>query len=121
MGNISNLVIFSYSMTDGLTRGNRLVAYNRDTGTEVWHYDMNIYTYSSPVACYTEDGNAYIIIADSLGQIHLVNGSTGERISYIQVSSEIGADVSFEASPAVYGNTIVIGTKSGSVYGIRID
>ena len=121
MGNISNLVIFSYSMTDGLTRGNRLVAYNRDTGTEVWHYDMNIYTYSSPVACYTEDGNAYIIIADSFGQIHLVNGSTGERITYIQVNSEEGMGVTFEASPAVFGNILVIGTTEGEVFGIRID
>lgn len=121
MGNISNLVIFSYSMTDGLTRGNRLVAYNRDTGTEVWHYDMNIYTYSSPVACYTADGNAYIIIADSFGQIHLVNGSTGERITYIQVNSEEGMGVTFEASPAVFGNILVIGTTEGEVFGIRID
>ena len=121
MGNISNLVIFSYSMTDGLTRGNRLVAYNRDTGTEVWQYDMNIYTYSSPVACYTADGNAYIIIADSFGQVHLVDGQTGERITYIQVTSEAGSDVSFQASPAVFGNNIVIGSTQGYVYGIRID
>ena len=108
-------------MTDGLTSGNRLVAYNRDTGTEVWHYDMNIYTYSSPVACYTADGNAYIIIADSFGQIHLVNGQTGERIAYIQVNSDAGLGVSFEASPAVFGNTIVIGSTNGAVYGIRLD
>ena len=121
MGNISNLVIFSYSMTDGLTRGNRLVAYNRDTGTEVWQYDMNIYTYSSPVACYTADGNAYIIIADSFGQVHMVDGQTGERITYIQVTSEAGSDVSFQASPAVFGNNIVIGSTQGYVYGIRID
>ena len=120
-GNISNLVIFSYAMTDGLTRGNRLVAYNRDTGTEVWHYDMNIYTYSSPVCCYTSDGNAYIIICDSFGQVHLVNGSTGERITYIQVTSGQGAGVSFEASPAVFGDMIVIGSTSGYVYGIRIE
>jgi len=119
-GEIENLVIFSYAMTNGLTSGNRLVAYNRDTGTEVWHYDMNIYTYSSPVACYTEDGKAYIIIADSVGQIHMVDGLTGERITYIQVESSSGS-VSFEASPAVFGNTLVIGSTTGSVFGIRID
>ena len=82
---------------------------------------MNIYTYSSPVACYTADGNAYIIIADSLGQIHLVDGQTGERITYIQVSSQSGSSVTFEASPAVFGNTLVIGTTQGSVFGIRIE
>ena len=124
---ISNLVIFSYSMTNDLMSGNRLVAYYKDTGTEAWHYDMNIYSYSSPIDCYDENGNAYIIIADSIGQIHLVNGQTGERISYIQASRFIGTSdettggVSFEASPVIYNDTMVIGTRSGSVFGIRIE
>ena len=124
---ISNLVIFSYSCTNDLVSGNRLVAYNRDTGNEVWHYDMNIYTYSSPVDCYDQDGNAYILIGDSLGQIHLVNGQTGERITYIQTSRNLGTSdettggVEFQASPVVFNNTMVISTTSGSVFGIRID
>ncbi len=124
---ISNLVIFSYSMTQGLMSGNRLVAYYKDTGTEAWHYDMNIYSYSSPVDCYDENGNAYIVIADSIGQIHLINGQTGERINYIQASRYIGTEdetsngVSFEASPAVFGDMMVIGTRSGSIMGIKIE
>lgn len=124
---ISNLVIFSYSCTNGLVSGNRLVAYNRDTGNEVWHYDMNIYTYSSPVDCYDQDGNAYILIGDSLGQIHLVNGQTGERITYIQTAQYLGTNdettngVEFQASPVVFNDMMVISTTSGSVFGIRID
>ena len=126
-GQISNLVIFSYSCTTDLLSGNRIVAYNRDTGNEVWHYDMNIYTYSSPVDCYDQDGNAYIIICDILGQIHLVNGQTGERISYIQASRNLGTEsetstgVEFQASPVVFNDMMVICTTSGSVFGIRID
>ena len=126
-GQISNLVIFSYSCTTDLLSGNRIVAYNRDTGNEVWHYDMNIYTYSSPVDCYDQDGNAYIIICDSLGQIHLVNGQTGERISYIQAYRNLGTEsetstgVEFQASPVVFNDMMVICTTSGSVFGIRID
>lgn len=124
---ISNLVIFSYSCTNDLVSGNRLVAYNRDTGNEVWHYDMNIYTYSSPVDCYDQEGNAYILIGDSLGQIHLVNGQTGERITYIQTSRYLGTDsettngVEFQASPVIFNDTMIISTTSGSVFGIRID
>lgn len=127
MQSISNLVIFSYSCTNDLVSGNRLVAYNRDTGNEVWHYDMNIYTYSSPVACYDQEGNAYILIGDSLGQIHLVDGQTGERITYIQTSVHLGTDsetsngVEFQASPVVFNNMMIISTTSGSVFGIRID
>ena len=124
---ISNLVIFSYSCTNDLVSGNRLVAYNRDTGNEVWHYDMNIYTYSSPVDCYDQEGNAYILIGDSLGQIHLVNGQTGERITYIQTNQYLGTSdetsngVEFQASPVVFNDMMIISTTSGSVFGIRID
>lgn len=123
---ISNLVIFSYSMTNGLTSGNRLVAYDKTLGTVVWSYDMNIYSYSSPVDCYDNQGNAYIVIADSVGQIHLINAQTGERVTYIQMSQLIGTEsetssgIIFDASPVVYDNMIVIGSKSGSVFGIEI-
>ncbi len=123
---VSNLVIFSFSMSNGLASGNRLVAYNKATGTQEWVYEMNIYSYSSPVDCYDEAGNCYIVIGDSVGQIHLVNAATGERITYIQTARNIGTSsetisgIVFEASPVVYNNTIIIGTKSGSVFAIRI-
>lgn len=119
---VSNLVIFSFSMTKDLAAGNKLVAYDKDKGTMVWEYNMNIYSYSSPVDIYDEDGNAYIVIGDNFGQIHLVNALTGERITYLKITSEgeTKKDLSFEASPIVYGDTIVIGSTSGSVFGIKI-
>lgn len=132
MRSISNLVIFSYSMTNGLMSGNRLVAYDKNTGIEVWHYNMNIYSYSSPVAVYDDYGNAYILIADSIGQIHMLNGLTGPdengAAMYVyQVPRNMGTDnettngVEFQASPAVFGNNMVIGTTSGSLFCIRIE
>lgn len=134
---ISNLVIFSFSMTNGVMSGNKLVAYNKDTGTKAWSiddgnggttysYNMNIYSYSSPVDCYDESGRAYIVIGDSVGQIHLVDASTGKRLKYIQTSrflnsaSETTNGIIFEASPVVYNNTIIICSKSGSVFAIKI-
>ncbi len=120
-GPISNLVIFSYSMTNGLMSGNLLVAYNRDTGTEAWRYEMNIYTYSSPVDLYDQNGNAYVVICDSLGQIHLVDATNGYRIAYIQASSNTFSGTEFQASPVVFENMLVISTTQGSVFGIRID
>ena len=125
---ISNLVIFSYSMTKGLMSGNKLVAYDKDLGTKVWEYDMNIYSYSSPVDCYDASGQAYIVIGDSIGQIHLVSATSTEcrRLTYLQCSRNIGTNsattsgLTFEASPIVYGNTMVIGTTGGSVFGISL-
>ena len=132
MGNISNLVIFSYSMTNSLMSGNRIVAYDKATGLEVWHYDMNMYSYSSPVAVYDSNGNGYIIIADSIGQIHMINGATGpdsesgQAMFVMQAARNFGSEsqttsgVEFQASPAVYEDTLVICTTSGSVIGVKI-
>lgn len=123
---IANLVIFSYSMTNGLVSGNKLVAYDKITGNVVWTYNMNIYSYSSPVDLYDVDGNGYIIIGDTLGQIHLVDAQTGVRIKHIQTSRLIGTSdettngIVFDASPAVFENRIIIGTKSGSIFAIDI-
>jgi len=117
---ISNLVIFSYSRTHSLEAGNLLVAYDKMTGNTVWTYDMNIHTYSSPVDVYDKDGNCYILIADTFGQIHFVDAQTGERITHIRVSSDVTGYANFEASPAVYENTLVIGSKTGSVFAVKI-
>ena len=123
---IGNLVIFSYSMTNGLLSGNKLVAYDKTLGTLVWEYKMNIYSYSSPVDIYDSEGNAYIMIGDSIGQIHLIDASNGKRITYIQTArlfkteGKTSTGVCFEASPVVWGNTAVIGTTSGSIFGIKI-
>lgn len=124
---ISNLVIFSFSMTNDLAAGNKLIAYDKMLGTKVWEYNMNIYSYSSPVDFYDSDGNAYIVICDSIGQVHLVNAQTGERIKYIQTAKNIGtpektsSGINIEASPVVYNGMMVVGTTTGSIFGITIE
>lgn len=123
---ISDLVIFSYCMTKGIYSGNHLVAYNKDTGDKVWDYSMNQYSWSSPVDVYDADGNAYIVICDSVGQIHLVNGLTGVRITYLQLIKNKGLEgenknaQNIESSPIVINGMIVIGTRGNSIYGVSI-
>ena len=126
-GTISNLIIFSFSMTNGLASGNKLVAYDKDLGTVVWEYNMNIYSYSSPVDFYDSEGHAYLIICDSIGQVHMVDAETGERITYIQTkrnlgkSDETSSGICIEASPIVYEGMLVVGTTSGSIFGIAVE
>ena len=131
-GKISNLVIFSFSMTSGLASGNKIIAFDKDLGTKVWEYKMNIYSYSSPVDFYDSEGNAYIIICDSIGQIHMIRAEAGiedkeRRITYIQTKRNLGqADqtskgICFEASPIVYEGMVVVGTTSGSIFGIVVE
>ena len=114
-------------MTSGLASGNKVVAYDKELGTVVWEYNMNIYSYSSPVDFYDLEGNAYLVICDSIGQIHMINALTGERITYIQTKRNIGkkeetsSGVCIEASPIVYEGMLIVGTTSGSVFGIAVE
>ena len=116
---ISNLVIFSYCMTKNVSYGNALVAYDKTTGNEVWRYDWNTYTWSSPVDVYDKDGNAYIVVFDSQGQGHLVDGSTGKRIGLIQGLKQDTLG-NFEASPIVVDDMVVIAQRSPAIYGVKI-
>ena len=79
---------------------------------------MEAYCYSSPVAVYDESGRGWIIQACSNGTILLMDGLTGETINTLQVNGVI------EGSPAVFDNTLVIGTTgkdTSYIYGIRIN
>jgi len=91
-----------------------MVALEKDTGEEVWHWEMPNYAWSSPVAIYEKDGTSYIIQTDSVGNIYLLEGETGVILDEINMGSNI------EASPIVYGNTIVVASRGGEIFGITI-
>ncbi|MBQ2770682.1 MAG: PQQ-binding-like beta-propeller repeat protein, partial [Clostridia bacterium] len=111
---ISDLVIVPYANTYGELKDGELVAYEKATGNVRWTYPMSNYTWSSPVAIYDQAGNAYIVVADNIGIVHLINGQTGRNIT------SFNAGHNCEASPAVYNNMIVIGTRGMKIYGIRL-
>lgn len=95
-----------------------LIALDKNSGEVVWHKEMNAYSYSSPVAVYDEDGRGWIIQACSNGTIYLLDGLTGETVNTLSVNGVI------EASPAVYDDTLVIGTTgkgTSYIYGIKIN
>lgn len=110
--NIDGLIIYSIGRTPSAYRG-VLIALDTDTGEKIWEISSGNYAWSSPVALYTEDGNAYIFLANASGIARLIDGSTGE------VLATLDFDETVEASPVVFGNMLVIGSREG-VYGIKI-
>ncbi len=110
---LEGLIIYPIARTPDRNNG-ILVALNTDTGEEVWRLSMNNYAWSSPVAVYSTDGTGYIIQCDSSGNVFLLNGASGE---VIEIES-VGALV--EASPVVYENTIVVGTRGRRIYGLQV-
>ncbi|MBQ8616510.1 MAG: hypothetical protein IJ418_03240 [Clostridia bacterium] len=94
-----------------------VIALNKESGEVAWTKAMDAYCYSSPVAVYDAEGKGWLIQASSTGLIYLMDGLTGETINTLQVTGTI------EGSPAVYGDTMVIGTTgkdTSFIYGIKL-
>ena len=94
-----------------------LIALDKDTGSVNWSLPMDAYSYSSPVAVYTEEGTGYIIQACSDGTLMLLDGRTGAMIDTLELEGTL------DASPAVYNDTLVIGTtgkNTAYIYGIKL-
>lgn len=110
---ISDLVIVPFARVPDVDHG-YLMAIDKNTGTERWRFAMDGYSWSSPVAVYDANGSAYIVSCDSTGRIYLLDGKTGTKLSVFDAERNI------EASPVVYGNTIIVGTRGMDVYGVHI-
>ena len=91
-----------------------LFALDTQTGDVVWQEKMSSYTWSSPVALYTDEGKGYIAVADAGGYMHLVDGSSGETLFSLNLGSNV------EASPIAFGNYMVIGTRGNGIFGIQV-
>jgi outer membrane protein assembly factor BamB len=117
---ISNLVVFSFCMTNGIYSGNTLAAFDKVNGQLLWDYKSPNYGWSSPVDVYSEDGDAYIIFPDSQSKVHILNGSNGRslHVGDITMKGDVGGNV--ESSAAVYNDTLVIGTRRGVIVGLKL-
>jgi hypothetical protein len=111
---IADLVIFPIARSPNPGSG-ILVALDKQTGKEVWRMSHNHYSWSSPVAVYTPEGKSYIVLCDTVGQMFLVEGTTGKILHYISLGTNI------EASPAVFDNTVVVGTRGQKIYAVKIN
>jgi len=108
---MAGLIIYNVTYeVKGDSSTSRLVALNKMTGEFVWEYDMDVtgWSPSSPVPVYTEDGQGYIVQADRGGDLALlrVDGQTAEEAAKINLEED-----NFEATPVVYENMIVIGSR----------
>lgn len=110
---LEGMIIYSISKTPR-SYGGILVALDTQTGEVVWENELKNYAWSSPVAVYTEEGDVYVIICDSAGTATLLDGPTGEILDTISLGSNV------EASPAVFGDTLVVGTRGQRVYALKI-
>lgn len=111
---ISNLVIYNFSKVTSLYNG-KMVALDKSNGNVIWKKDLSHYSWSSPVAIYSESGEAYIVFGDSAGIVSLIDAKTGETIYELQTGGG-----NMEGSPAIFDNHIIIGTRGKKIFRIDI-
>lgn len=90
-----------------------MVALNTDTGEVIWELNLSNYAWSSIADLYTAEGRGYIALGDSGGNMILYDGATGNKLDTVDLGSNM------EASPVVYENTLVIGTRGQRIYGVK--
>lgn len=110
---LEGMIIYPVGKTNN-SSGGLLVALNTTTGETVWEKKMSSYTWSSPCAVYASDGRAYIVVCAATGTMFLLDATTGETLSQVGLGSTI------EASPVVFENTVIVGTRGQRVFGIGI-
>lgn len=110
---LEDTIIYNISRVPSTYKG-VLVAMDTETGETIWEASTGNYAWSSPVPIYTEDGKAYIFLCDAEGNAKLYDGETGEILDKVSFGSTV------EASPIVFNNKIIIGSRGGKAYCLTI-
>ena len=92
-----------------------IVAIEKDSGNEAWRIELSCDAWSSAAMLYDTDGSVYLVQCCSSGDVLLINALTGEIVAKRNYGSNI------EATPAVYGNRLVVGLRSEYILGISFE
>ena len=91
-----------------------LLALDSETGEEIWTYESG-YAWSTPTCFYDTEGNGYVLYTSCIeGSMYMLDGLTGDLYDSFYFG------VTMEASPVVYDNRVVIGTRRNNLYGIEL-
>lgn len=91
-----------------------LVAIDSDTGDIRYRTKLDYYSWSSPVALYTREGEMFIFTGDVIGNVYLIEAATGKIIFKKKMAWN------FESSPIVIGDCIVVGSRGKEIHKFRV-
>lgn len=87
---------------------------DKKTGEIIWEHHAG-YAWSSPVCVYDSEGTGKVLYCSSDGNMYLLDGLSGTVHSTFSLSDGV-----IEASPAVYNNYVVVGTRDCKIWGIEL-
>lgn len=109
---LADRVVFTLSRCP--SRGAMLALAKAD-GRELWRVPLRSDAWSSPTGVRdAAAGKTWLLQGDRGGRLHLVDGADG------RVAHTLLLDGTIEASPAVFDDLAVLGTRAGTIFGIRL-
>lgn len=112
-GELSDYIYVTVART-GEAYDGVLSCINKKTGKVEWEH-TSYYAWSSPVCVYHSDGSGKVLYCSCGGKMYLLDGKTGEVCDQLALT-----DGAIEASPAVYENYAVVGTRDSQIVGVRL-
>jgi hypothetical protein len=112
-GDVADLVFFTLARCPGPDNG-LVLALDKTTGREVWRLELPQYSWSTPTLVKDEAEESYLLQGGIGGLLRLVHARTGREVASVKLSGDI------EASPAVFDDMVVLGTRADRIHGIRI-
>jgi outer membrane protein assembly factor BamB len=112
-GPSADMVFFNVSRTTAPREGD-MVALDKTTGEVIWRRHLGNYSWSSPTIVTTSSGTQYGILSDSDGVMHLFDPQTGLDIHTISLGKNV------EATPSMFGDTLVVASYDRNIYAIKL-
>ncbi|MCR5624267.1 MAG: PQQ-binding-like beta-propeller repeat protein [Lachnospiraceae bacterium] len=106
-------IYVTVSRTDNTETG-VLACIGKRNGRIKWEH-KGAYTWSSPVCVYNNNGKDVVIYGRSDSNLYMLDGLTGEEDDVMNLNSGV-----IEASPAVFKDMLVVGTRGCSICGIKL-
>jgi len=115
-GSVDHMVFFTIARcyNEEGKRVNMMYALNKQTGAIEWELSTGGFCWSSPTLAFDENGRAILFQNNSNGDLKMIDALTGEKLTSIDLGSNV------EGSPAIFGDMMVVGTRSGRIHGITI-
>ena len=111
--NLSDYIYVTVSKTEDNASG-VLHCLDKKTGELVWEHKSG-YAWSSPVCVYDKEEKGKVLYCSSDGNMYFLDGRTGQVYDTLSLSEGV-----IESSPAVYGNTAVVGTRDCKIWGVEL-
>ena len=109
---LEGYVYVTVAKTDQNSNG-VLACIDRETGEVVWEH-RSYYTWSSPILVYNSDGSGTLVYCNYGHIMYMLDPLTGTVLDTFNLGGGV------EASPAAYGNTVVVGTRQCKIWGIKM-